>query len=132
VKDLAQKHKCTTGKWLMPVDWSEADEVWKKLVQGLLDGKFSDELGVYFIRMFGRETPTKNPHCFYKGQRTNRTMITIYTMDWTDQETTLKIAEVARGLGLKNELLYKADAYTVLGIYRNNVYNICSTIYRLD
>ncbi len=115
MKDLAQKHKCTTGKWLMPVE----------------DGKFSDELGVYFIRTFGRETPSKNPHCFHKGQRKNGTMISIHTKDWTDEETTLKIAEVARGLSLKDELHYKADAYTALGIYRNNVYNIIPTIYRL-
>jgi Domain of unknown function (DUF1917) len=132
VKDLAQKHKCTTGKWLMPVDWSEADEVWTKLVQGLLNGKFSDELGIYFIRIFGRETSNNSPHCLHRGQRTNNTMITIYTRDWTDQESTLKIAEVARGLGLKNELLYKADAYTVLDIYRHNVYNLRPTIYKLD
>jgi hypothetical protein len=127
---LARKHKCTTGKWLMLVDWSEADEVWKELVQGLLDGKFSDELGIYFIQIFGREIPTKNPHCLHNGQRTNNTMITIYTRDCTDQETTLKIAEVARGLGLKNELFYRPYAYTVLGIYRKSVHNLIPTIYK--
>jgi hypothetical protein len=125
---LAQKHKCTTGKWLMLVDWSEADEVWKELVQGLLDGKFSDKLGIYCIRICGHETPTNNPHCLYKGQRTNNTMIMIYTKDWTDKETTMKIAEVVRDLGLKNKLSYKIDAYKFLGINRNNVYNICPTI----
>ena len=40
-----------TGKWLLPVDWSMADEVWAKLVRGLLAGKFPPEIGVRFIKV---------------------------------------------------------------------------------
>lgn len=113
----------------MPVHWSEADEVWKKLVQGLLDGKFSDELGIYFIQIKGRH----NPRNLSSLQRHNMksTMITIYTRDWTDQKAIWKIAEIARDLGLKNELSYKTDAYTNLGIYRRNVYDLQISIYWL-
>jgi hypothetical protein len=40
-----------TGKWLLPVNWSMADEVWAKLVRGLLAGKFPPEIGVRFIKV---------------------------------------------------------------------------------
>jgi len=31
---------------MITVSWSEADEVWKKLVNALLEGKFADDLGI--------------------------------------------------------------------------------------
>jgi len=114
----------------MPVHWSEADEVWKKLVQGLLDGKFSDELGIYFIQIKGRHNPRNLSSLQWRNMKS--TMITIYTRDWTDQKTIWKIAEIARDLGLKNELSYKTDAYTNLGIYRRNVYDLQISIYWLS
>ena len=56
LQSLALKHNYTTGKWLLRVSWTEADNIWQLLVQGLLDGKFSDELGVLFIRSNGNLT----------------------------------------------------------------------------
>jgi hypothetical protein len=48
---LAVRQNFKTGKWLLPVDWSMADEVWAKLVRGLLAGKFPPEIGVRFIKV---------------------------------------------------------------------------------
>ena len=62
LRSLALKHKYTTGKWIFFVPWTDADNVWKLLVQGLLDGKFSDDLGVLYIRVHGRSDPESNPH----------------------------------------------------------------------
>jgi len=36
MKELAEKHNLTTGKWIIPVPWTRADKVWDKLVRGLL------------------------------------------------------------------------------------------------
>jgi hypothetical protein len=64
LKELAEKHNFTTGKWIFFVPWTEADEAWKKLVYALLDGKFSDDLGVLFVRVHGRDAPERNPHSY--------------------------------------------------------------------
>jgi hypothetical protein len=48
---------------MIDVPWGEADEVWKKLVNALLEGRFADHLGVRYIKVFGRSNPKKfNPH----------------------------------------------------------------------
>ena len=47
---------------MMFVPWTEVDSVWKSLVEGLLDGKFEDDLGVLYIRIRGRSDPEVNPH----------------------------------------------------------------------
>ena len=48
------------------VPWTEIDNVWHILVQGLLNGKFTDELGVLFILVHGRSDPESNLHNFGK------------------------------------------------------------------
>ena len=62
MKELAEKHNLTTGKWFFHVPWTDADEVWDKLVCGLLDGEFSDDMAVLFVRVHGRSDPKSNPH----------------------------------------------------------------------
>jgi hypothetical protein len=51
LKTLALKHNFVSGKWLIPVDWSQADEVWTKLVRAFLSGKFPDNLGIRFMKV---------------------------------------------------------------------------------
>jgi hypothetical protein len=46
LKELANTHNFKTGKWMITVPWDEADKVWKKLVNALLEGKFADDLGI--------------------------------------------------------------------------------------
>ena len=128
---LAKKFRITSGKWTFPIDWSGADESWRKLVQGLLDGDFPDELGVIYVRIYGRERPENNPHSAHKGRRTVNAMITIGTLDWTDQKSTMKAASIARQLGLDVDFKYKPDIYSALEIFRNNVYDLKPTIYQL-
>jgi hypothetical protein len=62
LKELSEKHNVTTGKWFFPIRWTDADKVWNKLVRGLLDGKFSDDLEVLFVKVHGRSDPKSNPH----------------------------------------------------------------------
>ena len=62
LESLALKYKYTTGKWFLFVPWTEVDKVWQLLVHGLLDGKFPDDLGVIYIRVYGRSDAASNPH----------------------------------------------------------------------
>ena len=59
---MAIKYNKTTGKWMMFVPWTEVDNVWRSLVEGLLDGKFADDLEVLYVRIRGRSDPKINPH----------------------------------------------------------------------
>ena len=58
-------------------------------------------------------------------------MITIGTLDWTDQKSTMTAATIARQLGLDVDFKYKPDIYSALEIFRNNVYDLKPTIYQL-
>ena len=62
LKALAVKHNATSGKWLLPVPWTEADDIWGKLVRNFLSGIFSKDLGVLCVKVHGRSTPGSNPH----------------------------------------------------------------------
>jgi hypothetical protein len=57
-------------------------------------------------------------------------MIAVVTKDGTNEEKTMKAAEVIRSLGISEPLIYKLDVYSALNIFRGNVYNIRPTIYK--
>jgi hypothetical protein len=129
MKRLASKHNFTTGKWLIPVPWSEADEVWRKLVLALMEGQFADDLGVLFIKVHGRSDPETNPHNLVQGEVQSNAMILVGTQDWTSEEKTMEVAKVIRSLGITQELKYKPDFYSNLKIYQFNLVNLRPSIY---
>jgi len=129
MKRLAGKHNFTTGKWLIPVQWSEADEVWRKLVYALMEGKFADDLGVLFIKVHGRSDPKTNPHNLVHGEVQSNAMILVGTQDWTSEEKTMEVAKVIRSLGITQELIYKPDFYSNLKIFQFNLVNLRPSIY---
>ena len=57
--------------------------------------------------------------------------MSVYTRDWTDEKKSLKIAKVIRDLGIKEELKYKPDLYTLLNIFRDGVFKLWPTVYRV-
>jgi hypothetical protein len=128
---LAKKHNVTTGKWLIAVPWTEADEVWQRLVNGLLEGKFAEHLGVTFIKVFGRSVPETNPYYLEKRKLVDSTMMSIATQDWMNKEKTMEVSKVIRdlGIGILYELKYKQDLYSVLDILKGNPYNLKPTLY---
>jgi hypothetical protein len=36
---------------MIPVEWSETDTVWGKVVEALIGNKFPDELGVLYVKV---------------------------------------------------------------------------------
>ena len=128
LKVLALKFNLVTGKWMMWVPWKEADRVWRKLVQGLLDGKFGEDLGVLFIKVHDRDK--NSPHNKYNS--TSCAAVSIETDDWTSEDKTMKVAKVIRSLGITQGLGYKLHLYSQLKILRTNPYNLKPTIYKFD
>jgi hypothetical protein len=127
---LAKKHNVSSGKWLIAVPWTEADEVWQKLVNGLLDGKFPDVLGVTFIKIFSRSNPDTNPFYVQNGTIVDNSMMSVATQDWTNKEKTMDVSKVIRGLGITYNLFYKPDLHSILEIFKGDPEKKRPTIYQ--
>jgi hypothetical protein len=121
LKELANTHNFKTGKWMITVSWSEADEVWKKLVNALLEGRFADHLGVRYIKVFGRSKKF-NPH----GPNAR---ILVGTQDWTSEAKTMEVAKLIRSLGISHQMKYKPDLYSTLEDFQFEHYNIKHSVY---
>lgn len=126
LEGLAKKYGVVTGKWMFFIRWSDADEALEKLVKGMKDGKFPKDLGVLFIRFFGRkDRPEGIAGTIFRDDA----FISIFTKNWTDKEATLKIGGIIRSLGISQKLTYKPDIYSKLEIRNGNVFSVHQTTY---
>ncbi|XP_069015231.1 UPF0696 protein C11orf68 homolog [Embiotoca jacksoni] len=113
VKELALNHGVLTGKWLMHLDPGfKLDHAWECVARAALDGKIS----LVKVSPF-------NP----KGE--SKQVICAYNQKFTEESEVMRLDCVIRAAGVKCPLSYKPDVYTNLGIYRNNRWKLCPTIY---
>ncbi|KAM6894820.1 UPF0696 protein C11orf68 homolog isoform 1-T2 [Lycodopsis pacificus] len=113
VKELALNHGVLSGKWLMHLDSGfKLDHAWECVARAALDGKIS----------LVKVSP-HNP----KGE--GKQVICAYNQNFTDESEVIRLDNVIRATGVKCSLTYKPDVYTYLGIYRNNRWKLCPTIY---
>ncbi|XP_006037167.1 UPF0696 protein C11orf68 homolog [Alligator sinensis] len=113
VRELALNHGVLTGKWLIHLDTGfKVDHAWAGVARAVLDGRF---------------TVAKVSPCHPDGER--RHVVCVYTDDFTDEEHVLAADAAIRAAGVKCPLAYKPDVYTYLGIYRDNRWRLCPTIY---
>jgi thymidylate synthase ThyX len=57
-------------------------------------------------------------------------MICVQTKDGTDEEKTMRVAEIIRDLGIWEHCTYKLEVYTGLDIFRSNDYGLRPIIYK--
>ncbi|XP_061525140.1 UPF0696 protein C11orf68 homolog [Phycodurus eques] len=113
VKELALNHGVLSGKWLMHLEPGfKVDHAWECVARATLDGKISN------VKV--------SPHDPDKG---GRHVICVYNQNFTDEGEVVQLDAQIRATGVKCPLTYKPDVYTHLGIYRNNCWNLCPTIY---
>ncbi|KAK9524488.1 hypothetical protein VZT92_016879 [Zoarces viviparus] len=113
VKELALNHGVLSGKWLMHLDSGfKLDHAWECVARAALDGKISQV-----------KVSPHNP----KGE--GKQVICAYNQNFTDESEVIRLDNVIRATGVKCSLTYKPDVYTYLGIYRNNRWKLCPTIY---
>lgn len=113
VKELALNHGVLTGKWLMHLDSGfKVDRAWECVARAAMDGKISQV-----------KVSPHNP----KGEA--KQVICAYNQNFTDENEVMKLDSIIRAAGVKCPLSYKPDVYTYLGIYRNNRWKLCPTIY---
>lgn len=111
VRELALNYGVISGKWLMHLDTGfKVDHAWRGIATAVVEGRLS--------------VAKVSPH-----QQDSKHVICVYTEDFTDEENIMQTDAAIRSSGVKCLLTYKPDAYTYLGIYRNNQWQICPTIY---
>ncbi|XP_026990628.1 UPF0696 protein C11orf68 homolog isoform X1 [Tachysurus fulvidraco] len=113
IKELALNHSVLTGKWLMHLDTGfKVDHAWECVARAILDGKIS-------MAKVSPRVPNSD----------SRHVICVYNDNFTDEEQVMQLDAAIRATGIKCPLSYKPDVYTYLGIYRNNRWKLCPTIY---
>ncbi|XP_064796745.1 UPF0696 protein C11orf68 homolog [Oncorhynchus masou masou] len=113
VKELALNHGVLTGKWLMHLDSGfKVDHAWECVARAALEGK------IFQTKVSPRDPKSDRKH-----------VICSYNKDFTDENEVMRLDAVIRATGVKCSLSFKPDVYTYLGIYRNNRWNLCPTIY---
>ncbi|XP_077357570.1 UPF0696 protein C11orf68 homolog [Festucalex cinctus] len=113
VKELALNHCVLSGKWLMHLDRGfKVDHAWECVARATVDGKIS--------------SAKVSPHDPIKG---GRHVICVYNDNFTNESQVVELDAHIRAAGVKCPLAYKPDVYTHLGIYRNNRWKLCPTIY---
>lgn len=113
VKELALNHGVLTGKWLMHLDTGfKVDHAWECVARAVLDRKIS------VAKVSPRDPKSDSKH-----------VICVYNKNFTDENQVMRLDAVIRATGVKCPLSYKPDVYTYLGIYRNNCWKLCPTIY---
>ncbi|KAJ8008165.1 hypothetical protein DPEC_G00101930 [Dallia pectoralis] len=113
IKELALNHRVLYGKWLMHLETGfKVDHAWECLARAILDGKIS--------------SAKVSPH---DPKSDSKHVICVYNYDFTDERAVMRLDAAIRASGVKCQLSYKPDVYTYLGIYRNNRWKLCPTIY---
>ena len=64
------------------------------------------------------------------GGRGRQHVVCVYNEDCTDKDSVYELESAIRGAGIKCNMTYKPDAFTELGIYSRNKWNISPTTYR--
>lgn len=113
VRELALNHGVLSGKWLMHLEAGfKVDHAWECVARAALDGKISS----------AKVSP-------YDPSGNTRHVICVYNQNFTDESEVIRLDSIIRATGVKCPLYYKPDVYTYLGIYRNNCWKLCPTIY---
>lgn len=113
IKELALNHNVLSGKWLMHLDTGfKVDYAWECIARAVLNGKISSA-----------KVSPRAP-----GPDTNH-VICVYNDNFTEEEQVMQLDAAIRAAGVKCLLSYKPDVYTYLGVYRNNRWKLCPTIY---
>ena len=59
----------------------------------------------------------------------NEHVICVYNPNYQDVAQVMRVENLIRSAGITNDLLYKPDIFSALGIYRNNEWGFRATIY---
>lgn len=105
IDEIARRTGLLSGKWLIFVDQEHADELWDKIERLAKEG-----------RIWSAKISTR----IHPWSSRGRHVVCVYTKNYLDRYDVSKTREILEEIGIKGKLSYKADIYTVLGIYSDN------------
>lgn len=94
-----------SGKWLVFVDRSSANQLWESIAEATTEGRLGSSAKC--------GTARANPHAVDPSQ----TVICVYTPDFDDRDDVNRVRESLRTLGIVWKIPYKLDATTLAGRY---------------
>ena len=114
VLKLAKKHNVLHGKWLINIDRDYAESVWPKIRNAMVDSKLGSTAKI-------SEEPDGKFH-----------VVCIYCPNFLDKDELLRVRRAIINdvqISTKSILRFKLDAFTYLGIYAKNPWNMRTTTY---
>lgn len=138
---LAKKYRVLGGKWLFSAHRNFIDNLWSKICYEMnratasisrlnkdkeSGGKIEGLQCIAAKLSLGREEIEK----VVTGRGDNKFMLMIYTTDFMDDKAILTVEKSLRKCGIKTQLSYKPDIFSILGIYRQNRFQLRPTIYQ--
>jgi len=122
IQQLGKKHGVRGGKWLFTATRGreDVDSLWMFLASAVASGA----LPCLAVKM----TPV-NDVDKTRDRDSREHMISVHTEDFTDEENVFEVEKMLRQIPVKRSLTYKPDMFSVIGIYRNNKYNLKPVIY---
>ncbi|XP_031568577.1 uncharacterized protein LOC116303216 isoform X1 [Actinia tenebrosa] len=115
LKELALKYNYTSGKWMIFASSKHIDDIWFTIAKAVVAGKLGMTTKV------STKNPPKKSH-----------VICVYTENFTNKDDVRRVEKGLRDLGFYGKMSYKADIYTILGIYVNNDFGIAPTIFKSE
>ena len=94
------------GKWLIWLSEDTIDRYWTKIKQAVEEGHLVAEAKVSTSGSLSQKHP--------------RYVICVYTYDYEDRDDVMRIREELRRLGIRREIIYKADEDTLALRYGSN------------
>ena len=127
LKALGRQYGVRTGKWMIFCTPDRVDKVWKRVCEGVVDDLLGPSAKV------SRRQPKDEAGAQKSNQREEH-VICIYTKDFENEEDVRRVLFGLRDLGLVSRgdakgIWYKADAWTLLDIKRNNEYGLKASLY---
>ena len=104
--EISKKHNVITGKWMIFEEQDKIDMLWGKVVYHLC---------------VERQKGYAKVSTWKKGERH---VICIYVDDYTNLEEVNGLRKALRAIGVNKPIGFKPDAYTHLGIYKENAWKI--------
>ena len=103
---ISKAHNVITGKWMIFEESDKIDMLWGNLIYHLC---------------VERQKGSAKVSTWKKGERH---VICVYADDYTDLEEVNGLRIALKAIGVKKQIGFKPDAYTHLGIYKENAWNI--------
>lgn len=129
IKELSEKHNDKGGKWLFHHmgDPVALESIWKRVVLELVYKKFPPGvIGIKISPINDMNIPGASSR---GGERANDHVICILHRDMNNEEEIKQIEKVLRAIPIRNDMTYKPNIFSTIGIYRQNKFKLRPTIY---